>query len=178
MKTEKTSGLKNTFYVSVRPEGPYRVRNLTVAVRRRTSITSDIRACDCAEIERHLKKLQKQWGLDHRFVEHAGAASLRIEWLEHQDADGSWVACGPEIDAGEQYTELVRGLELLRAIGAVVERTRDEDPITDETFSNPDVVIAALRRSRKCIEVERFAIDRAAYWVETVAALAAEGKAA
>lgn len=164
------SGDQPTFHLTVRPEGQYRVRTLHVAIRGRVNVASELRACQSEDHRARLQRTQ-YWGIDTHYVPQVDGAAIRIQWLEQQGADGQWEAATPDIDAGEQYEELKRGLELLRKVGMVAERRRREP--TNRTFYDPNAVVRNLRRSRLFVEVERFEGDaRQSYWIETVPALA------
>lgn len=169
MTKKKTDPVvKHTFQVHERPEGPYRLRTLSVVARRRTPVSAELR--DCRSIE------ERAAGLDHHFTDIPDPAAVRVAWLEREE-DGVWLTCSPDVDAGESYLEIRRGLELLEKLGKVVRRHLGQRTVTDATFADPSTVIAALRRSNIFVEVEPFAIERRRYWVETCPSLA-EGKAA
>lgn len=161
-----------TFHLSVRPEGPHRIRILNVEKRLRTRVSAQLRDCAGAAERRRFHDMQN-WGIDHYFdtLSSEGGA-VRIAWLEYQDDDGHWVSCTPDVDAGDQFSELQRGLQLLQKLGEVIERRlghMNRKP-TDASFTDPDIVFDALRNSKTFVEVERFEVERRGYWLETVIA--------
>lgn len=168
--TKKTPGV-NTFHVSLGPERDYRVRTLSVTQRRRVHVESAMQCSTRGEY-----RLLKQAHVDYHFEKFLDPAAVRLHWTEHRDSAGRWTAGALEVDAGDGFDELKLGLELLETIGRVVERKRGKRIPTDCTFADPAVVIAALRNST-FVEVERFSVDRHAYWIQAVPMLA-EGRAA
>lgn len=157
-----------TFYVSLRPEGKHRVRTLHVAMRKRIEVrrgrTGAAKSIHFFGIDSHFEKLPKS------------DAALRIVWLEHKDEHGRWRACSPDIDAGDQYSAMARGLEVLTAIGSMVERRMGHHnrPPSDTTFSDPSLVLHALRHSRDFVEIEPFRLDERIYWIQTAEMAARE----
>lgn len=171
MTQKKTSADLFTFRVTICADGANRVRTLTVTERHRMHVPTKLRSCE-KEAERDVLKVAQHWGIDYAFEPRRDAASVRLEWLEHL-VDGEWVACPPDVDPGNRYEEIARGLQLARRVGLQIKRRTP----TDETFANPNVVISALRRSSKFIEVERFEVEHNSYWIEAIPSLA-DGAAA
>lgn len=146
-----------TFYLSTQNDGSKRYRTLHVAYRKRTRTAA--------------KQTVHDFGVDCHFAplpESDGA--VRLCWLEYRDEEGHWIACQPDIDAGDQYTLLRQGMDLLHKMGDTIERKRGRPnrAPTDSTFADPGLVIQALRDSRKFIEIERFEVDHLGYWIETI----------
>lgn len=172
--SKKTDAVKYTFRVSVRPEDPYRLRTFSVTERRRTGTAAELRNCRCADERARVRRLHAHWGLDHHFSDVETPAAVQLAWLERKD-DGVWVACAPDMDAGNSYQELRRGVALLKKLGNTVRRHIGAGTVSDGVFADPDVVLAALRHSRDFIEIERFELEGLRYWVETCAELSGRG---
>jgi hypothetical protein len=157
-----------TFHMSVRSEGTGRLRILNVQKRHRTRVSTELRECDDGVERRRFRDMQ-HWGVDYYFAPlPAQGKAVRIVWAEYQDDDGRWVATIPDVDIGDQFSELRRGMELLQKIGEVIERRighMNRKP-TDSSFSDPDVVLDALRHSTMFVEVERFEVEHRGYWLE------------
>lgn len=159
-----------TFHLSTKVDGSKRYRTLHVAYRKRTKTATQLRASTADDIRGRIKDAI-HFGIDCHFLPLAlSDGAVRLCWLEYRDDDGHWIACQPDIDAGDQYTLMRKGMELLQKMGDTIERKRGRPNrgLTDSTFENPGLVVQALRDSRKFIEIERFEVDRVGYWIETV----------
>jgi len=164
-----------TFHHHVRPEGDHRLRILTIENRARIAVAGGLRNARDEADRLRFRDLQ-YWGIDYHFDPVPSGGAVQISWLEYLDGGGAWVAAAPDIDTGDRYSELQRGLDLLVRIGDVIQRY-DGHPNrvpTDATFEKPSKVIDALRNSRKFVEVERFEVDRRGYWLEAVPGLSEE----
>lgn len=155
-----------TFHVSITPDGPYRVRTLSVSIRRKTKMSPKER-----ELRDSIGRTMRFYEVTHHFDTLPGETAVKISWLEyHDDEEGNWVAAAPEIDVGDQLSSIERGLLMLQEIGKIVMRKagRANRSITDATFADPAFVLRALRRSRSCTEVELWEVQRRQYWIESV----------
>lgn len=157
-----------TFHTSIRPEGTGRLRIISVQIRHRTRVATQLKESDAGSERRRFHDMQ-HWGVDYYFAPlPSEGKAVRIAWTEHQDNEGRWVSADPDVDTGDQFSELQRGMELLQKMGEVIERRighMNRKP-TDASFADPDVVLDALRHSTTFVEVERFEVNHRGYWLE------------
>lgn len=107
-------------------------------------------------------------GVEEFWSSTAGCERIRITIMcQHQTSGEGY--CGPRFEIGDTLREMTRNLDLLQELGRPIEakdhrrRLKDYDgakrhAVGDDTFQDPEEILAVLRRRKDAIEVEEMRV--------------------